>query len=232
MEAKKRKISSSMHVVRNKEGISYISVREKIFQSQYESHSSSEKTGPEVGLFFHELKDEASFSQRMLGYIMATVGLLILAVLYLFIAAGIKLSSRGPVLQRIKAVGQSGHIFTYLQFRTNHNPENGTPQKAFAFGRLLETTGLKKWPGFLSILQGDINFVGPTIYSQEKSKYWNSFFSEFYKRHAVKPGFVPIKKTNKRKIEKSVIEDQLRKELKYVLSPSLRNDVKVLSGNF
>jgi lipopolysaccharide/colanic/teichoic acid biosynthesis glycosyltransferase len=91
-------------------------------------------------------------------------------------------------------VGQSGHIFTYLQFRTNHNPENSNPQKAFAFGRLLETTGLKKWPGFLSILQGDINFVGPAIYSQEKSKYWNNFFSEFYKRHAVKPGFVPIKK--------------------------------------
>jgi putative colanic acid biosynthesis UDP-glucose lipid carrier transferase len=221
-----------MHAVRNKEGISYISVREKIFQSQYEFDPSSEKTGPEVGLFFHELKEEASFSQRMLGYITAAAGLIALAVLYPFVAAGIKLSSRGPVLQRIKAVGQSGNIFIYHQFRTTHKPENDNPQQTFAFGRLLETTGLKKWPGFLSILQGDINFVGPTIYSQEESRYWNSFFCEFYKRHAVKPGFVPIKKVDKRKLEKSIVEGQLREELQYVLSPSLRKDVKILSGNF
>jgi putative colanic acid biosysnthesis UDP-glucose lipid carrier transferase len=137
--------------------------------------------------------------KRILDLTLGSVALVAFFVLFPFIALGIKLSSRGPILFKQKRTGQNGITFTCFKFRTMRNNskiiENGKPditlegdERIFAFGRLLRFLNLDELPQIINVFKGDMSLVGPRPYPVEECAYWNSTFDDFFYRYAVKPG--------------------------------------------
>jgi len=58
------------------------------------------------------------FVKRGLDLLGSIAGLLVLSPVFLVIALGVKLTSKGPVLFRQERVGQGGKTFTFLKFRS------------------------------------------------------------------------------------------------------------------
>jgi lipopolysaccharide/colanic/teichoic acid biosynthesis glycosyltransferase len=118
--------------------------------------------------------------KRGLDLIGAVVGLLLTAPLFLFLAAAIKLTSRGPVFYRQQRSGLGGKPFTIYKFRTmvpeaearKHTLLEFSRQDGPAFkmeddprvtrvGRFLRITSLDELPQLWNVLRGEMSLVGP-----------------------------------------------------------------------
>ena len=97
------------------------------------------------------------------------VAVIVTAPLMLAIAAGVKLSSPGPVLFRQHRYGLSGKVVKVWKFRTMSVLEDGdeVPQvrradaRVTRFGAFLRRTSLDELPQFFNVLQGHMSVVGP-----------------------------------------------------------------------
>ena len=213
-----------------------LSVSDKIFQVQRDnSIVKNEKNGPELELFFHELKPDKSIGRTIINYFVATCGFLLMIVLYPVIAVSIKLSTSGPVIRKIETEGRSGKIFERYEFATQHNRSDAfikSPQEKeyFTAGKILAQSGLHKLPAVINIFKGEMNAVGPVALDRSESTYWNNIFDDYYKRHAVAPGLITIYKPENTAGAFPDIENQLKKEFRYIGKPTLTKDIKILFG--
>jgi lipopolysaccharide/colanic/teichoic acid biosynthesis glycosyltransferase len=97
----------------------------------------------------------------------AVLGLLVLLPLLLAVAAGVKLTSRGPVLFRQRRIGLGGAAFTMYKFRTfplDHVDDKFSRDHRecpLRFGRFLRRTSIDELPQLVNVLRGDMSLVGP-----------------------------------------------------------------------
>ena len=112
----------------------------------------------------------ASHVSDILQYSFAAVSLLLLAPLFLIISLLIRLTSRGPVLDRGLRIGKDGHIVTIYKFSTLHAGAHGevgvsrlSDRNAShtCVGKLLKCTKLDRLPQLVNVLKGEMNLVGP-----------------------------------------------------------------------
>jgi len=94
----------------------------------------------------------ALFFQAIANCLIAAALLIVLSPLLLLIAALVRLSSRGGVIERQLRVGRNGP-FTLYRFQV---AAGGT-----RVGRILSRTGLYALPQFLHVLRGQMSIVGP-----------------------------------------------------------------------
>lgn len=163
-------------------------------------------------------------------------------VLYPFIALGIKLSSRGPVIFKQKRTGQNGHEFTCYKFRTMHRIDlrkiDGKPvittkgdKRIFAFGQFLRKTNLDELPQILNVIKGDMSLVGPRPYPVDECAYWNTTFDDFFYRYAVKPGisgYAQVMGYRGGTLDEEHMRQRLDKDLIYVQKQNLGLDLKII----
>lgn len=107
--------------------------------------------------------------KRAFDLVLGTMALVILAVPLIIIAIAVKLTSPGPVLYWSDRVGVRNSIFRMPKFRSMRidapvvathllkNPD----QWLTPIGSFLRKTSLDELPQLLSILRGDMSFVGP-----------------------------------------------------------------------
>jgi len=107
--------------------------------------------------------------KRSFDLICAIVGLIVLSPIFLLIAIGIKLDSRGPVFYRGVRIGLYGVPFRIFKFRTmqpdaelvgststGHNDPRITP-----IGKWLRPLKLDELPQLINVLRGEMSVVGP-----------------------------------------------------------------------
>ena len=108
--------------------------------------------------------------KRPLDFILASIGLLLSAPLWVLVALAIKLEGRGPVFYTQERWGRGGNRFRVRKFRTmvpNSDQEFGLKQarendhRITRVGRVLRATGMDELPQLLNILRGEMSFVGP-----------------------------------------------------------------------
>ncbi|HET6527348.1 MAG TPA: sugar transferase [Balneolaceae bacterium] len=195
------------------------SVQEKILLEK-QFPFSSEKIGPTVDLYFHELAKKKSFGQNVLRFLASLILSLAFAISLPIVALLIKISSSEPVLKKREMTGRRGTNFIHYSYSTKDSASN----KEFLFGAFLRKTGLAKLPSVINIWKGNLNLVGPQPYPVEWCNEWNNQFTDFYKRFSFEPGFLGVAEpvTNPQDINQ--VNRALRQELHYILNPSFKAD--------
>ena len=115
--------------------------------------------------------------KRSFDIFLALLALLLLMPLFLLTALAVRLTSRGPALYWSDRVGQNNTIFKMPKFRTMRvdTPAVAThlledPARWLTpIGVFLRKTSLDELPQLVSILKGDMSFVGPrpALYNQD-----------------------------------------------------------------
>jgi len=170
--------------------------------------------------------------KRLIDLILATVLVIILLVPMLFIALMIRLTSKGPVLYWSDRVGFNKTIYKMPKFRSMRidTPQVAThlmlnPEEFLSpIGRFLRQTSLDELPQLLSILKGDMSFVGPrpALYNQ---KDLITSRSE-YGLHKLIPGLTGWAQVNGR--DDLSIPEKVLLEVEYMHKKSFWFDVKIL----
>lgn len=110
------------------------------------------------------------YVKRILDFVLAVFGLVILSPLYLVIIIAIKLDSRGPILFEQKRMAQNKKSFKIYKFRTMridtpHNMPTHMLVHADSYittvGKFLRKTSLDELPQLLNILKGEMSVIGP-----------------------------------------------------------------------
>lgn len=174
--------------------------------------------------------------------------------LFLFIAAAIKMFSKGPVFFKQERVGYRGNIFLLWKFRTMEYETSEEEHKKYVqyllkegnkaerkidllanyiiyvdskttkIGRFLRATSLDELPQLFNILKGDMSLVGPRPHPLYEVKE----YKEWYKRRLdVKPGLTGWSKLNLRCTPKNY-EEAILYDLWYVDNWSLSLDIRII----
>ena len=125
--------------------------------------------------------------KRAIDAVGASIALILLSPLFLFIALAVKLDSPGPVLFRQTRLGRGGLPFVALKFRTMRVGEGTDAHRAYIektmnadlaangnglyklertdaitrAGRVLRQTSLDELPQLFNVLRGEMSLVGP-----------------------------------------------------------------------
>lgn len=116
--------------------------------------------------------------KRVIDFILALMGLIILSPFFLILIIAIKIDSPGPILFKQKRVGIHKSHFNILKFRTmridtpkdtpTHLLEN--PEKWITkIGKFLRRTSLDELPQIINILSGEMAIIGP------RPALWNQY---------------------------------------------------------
>jgi Undecaprenyl-phosphate galactose phosphotransferase WbaP len=139
------------------------------------------------GVKHFRLSKAARAIKRGIDVVGGLVGSIVMAPLFLAIAALIKLDSRGPVLFRQERMGMDGRCFTVLKFRTmytdaesklqdilDEDPERRHQYETYhkleddprvtRVGKWLRPLSLDELPQLWNVLRGEMSLVGPRAY--------------------------------------------------------------------
>ncbi|MDA7423940.1 WecB/TagA/CpsF family glycosyltransferase [Thalassococcus lentus] len=125
-------------------------------------------------------KSNGAVAKRAMDFVLSGALVLMLAPILLFVAALIRLESKGPAMFRQERVGRNGETFTIFKFRTMHtdaeerlaairaqSDRDGICFKArhdprvTRVGRWLRRYSVDELPQILNVLKGDMSLVGP-----------------------------------------------------------------------
>ena len=175
------------------------------------------------------------FGKRLLDIILSGCGIVVLAPVYLIVAAAIKLDDPGPVFFSQKRVGIHKTHFRILKFRTmkmetprdtpTHLLEN--PERYITrVGRILRKTSLDELPQIFQIFTGKMSVIGP------RPALWNQFDlieeRDKYSANDVRPGLTGWAQINGR--DELPIDVKARYDGEYVKNLSFLFDCKCFFG--
>ena len=148
-------------------------------------------------------------------------------------AAGVKLTSPGPVIFRQERVGQGKKRFFMYKFRSMYiNQEQDTAWSTDSdarrthFGAWMRKLSLDELPQLLNILKGDMSIVGPR---PERQQYIDEFCQEtpeFIYRLKVKAGLTGYAQIYGK--YNTTPLDKLKLDLMYIESYSLLMDIRLM----
>lgn len=173
--------------------------------------------------------------KRVIDFILALVGLIVLSPVFLGLIIAIKIDSRGPVLFKQKRIGIRKIHFHILKFRTmridtpkdtpTHLLEN-PEQYITKVGRFLRKTSLDELPQIVNILFGTMAIIGP------RPALWNQYDliaeRDKYGANDIRPGLTGWAQINGR--DELPIEVKAALDGEYVQRMSFGMDVKCFFG--
>lgn len=135
------------------------------------------------------------FFKRLIDIVLSFIGIIVLGIPMLIIAAVIKHEDPGPALFRQKRIGKDKKYFMLLKFRSmkmstphdvpTHQLEN-PEQYLLKCGKTLRKLSLDELPQLFNILKGDMSIIGP------RPALWNQddliAERDKYGANGVKPG--------------------------------------------
>jgi lipopolysaccharide/colanic/teichoic acid biosynthesis glycosyltransferase len=172
------------------------------------------------------------------------MGLVVLAIVYPFIAVAIKLDSPGPIFFKQDRVGKNGRIFKLYKFRSMYtdaeermkellaeNEMNGpifklaNDPRVTRVGDFLRKSSLDELPQFINIFTGKMSLVGtrpPTV--SEVKRYDLAHF----KRISAKPGLTGLWQVSGRN-KITDFEEVVKLDCQYIENWHFASDLKILA---
>ena len=174
--------------------------------------------------------------KRSVDVLLSLLALAVLSPLFLLAAAGIRLTSRGPILYAQERMGMDGKPFVMYKFRTmNTDAESGTgpvwaregdPRRT-ALGSWLRRLSIDELPQFFNVLLGEMSIVGPR---PERPNFVHEFkrkIPQYMLRHKVKSGITGWAQINGWRGNTSVTK-RIEYDLYYIENWSLILDFKIM----
>ena len=172
--------------------------------------------------------------KRAVDCMVAAVGLLVLAPLFVWIALLVRLDSPGGVFFAHERVGRYGRKFKVLKFRTmvQDAPKRGAAITAghdpriTRVGRILRKTKLDELPQLWNVLKGEMSLVGPRPEVEKYVQLWEPTLREIVL--SVRPGITGLTQIRYRH-EESLLAQQTEPETYYretLLPLKLQSDVE------
>lgn len=185
--------------------------------------------------------------KRTLDLIASFCGLILLAPLFVLLAAAIKWDSPGPVFFRQERMGKKFHPFWIYKFRTMVPDAElrggaltaGGDPRVTRVGHLLRQTKIDELPQLINVLVGDMSLVGPR---PEVRRYVDLFRKNYDTILAVRPGITDLASLKyrdesailagsdnpEREYVQHILPDKLRLAEEYVRRSSLALDLALI----
>ncbi len=170
--------------------------------------------------------------KRLFDIAVVLVAIVILALPMLLVAILVRITSTGPVLYWSNRVGLKNQIFGMPKFRTMRVDApvvathllNGPERYLTPIGSLLRKSSLDELPQLLSILKGDMSFVGPrpALFNQDDLISLRTEMGV----HELVPGLTGWAQVNGR--DELPIPQKVQLDVEYLESQSLFFDMKIL----
>jgi len=176
--------------------------------------------------------------KRLLDVFSAIIGLMILILLYPFIALLIILDDGFPVIFKQVRVGKNGRNFNLLKFRSmSRNAElDGiarfaveNDERVTKVGKFLRKSHLDELPQFINVIRGDISMVGPRAERPELIEKLQKEVPFYRARLFVKPGATGWAQINYRyasNVEETAVK--LEHDLYYIMHRNILLDLIIL----
>lgn len=167
--------------------------------------------------------------KRTFDLLVASIGLLILALPLLVLVWLVRRKIGSPVLFRQLRPGLNGQPFEMIKFRsmTDERDARGVllpdAQRLTPFGRFLRSSSLDELPELWNVLRGEMSLVGPRPLLME---YLPLYSPEQARRHEVRPGITGWAQVNGR--NSISWADKFALDVWYVDHRSLWLDVRIL----
>lgn len=169
------------------------------------------------------------FIKRLLDFIIALVGLLILFPVIVVIAIAIYIQMGRPIIFAQPRPGKDCRIFTFYKFRTmtDERDRDGNllpdEQRLTAIGKFLRQTSLDELPQLWNVLKGDMSLVGPRPLLLDYLPYYSE---QEIKRHDMFPGVTGLAQISGR--NELPWNERLALDVYYIENWSLLLDFKIL----
>jgi exopolysaccharide biosynthesis polyprenyl glycosylphosphotransferase len=175
--------------------------------------------------------------KRLMDLSFSVLVLILASPLFFIIIAGIKLTSKGPVIFQQERRGLHDQPFNMYKFRTMcNNAEAQGPQlsseddpRVTRFGRFLRQYRLDELPQFLNVIKGDMSLVGPRPEREYFIKQIMEIAPNYKHLLRVKPGITSwgqVKFGYAENVNEMIA--RMKYDLLYIENMSLSMDLKIL----
>ncbi len=223
-------------ILKGKEVISYTSFYENTYEAlPIQSHNDS----------FYEI---LQFRNRKIRYLHTIFSFIINFVLSLFVGIALLICipfvfilnfffNKGPLFYTQKRVGFHGNEFKIYKFRSmvvNAEKEGAkmavkNDARITPFGRILRVFRIDELPQILSVIKGDMQFIGPRPERKVFVNQLNSLVPFYGTRHLIKPGITGWAQVKYKYGEN--LEDSIKKleyDLYYIKNRSITLDLRIV----
>lgn len=203
------------------------------------SHRSFNVVGePLVCISNPNIPDSTANIKRAVDVVGASVAMVLLSPLMLFLAIKVKCDSKGPVFFRQERLGYGGRPFEIIKFRSMRaDAESGVgPQvtvdgdpRITHFGRFLRKYRLDELPQFWNVIKGDMSLVGPRPERRYFAEMIAARVPQYPFIYQVRPGITSwgmVRYGYASNLEQMI--ERLRYDLIYLENISILTDIKIL----
>lgn len=177
--------------------------------------------------------------KRLEDIVFGSLILLLISIPMLFIAIGIKCTSRGPIIFKQFRYGLDGKKIKVYKFRSMTAQDNGPNVKQATkgdaritpFGGFLRRTSLDELPQFINVLQGRMSIVGPRPHAVAHNEQYRKLIEGYMLRHKVKPGITGWAQVNGFRGETETVNKMVKRveyDLDYIHRWSVWLDIKII----
>ena len=182
-------------------------------------------------------------AKRMLDIVGSIVGILLTAILTLFVAPAIMIESPGPIFFSQIRIGKNGRRFKIYKFRSMYmdaeerkkelmekNKMSGLMFKMdddpriTKVGKFIRKTSIDEFPQFWNVLKGDMSLVGTRPPTEDEFKQYKA---RYKKRLSMKPGITGLWQVSGRS-EITDFEEVVKLDVKYIENWSFGLDLRIL----
>jgi len=194
------------------------------------------------GMPFIHLRDSplhgwSQVTKRAFDIVFSLAVLVGFSPLFGLLAAGIRLTSPGPILYRQQRMGLDGQRFNMLKFRTmrvNAEAETGPVWAAtddprrVRFGAFLRRLSLDELPQFVNVLRGEMSVVGPRPERPVFVERFRQTVPGYMLRHKVKAGLTGWAQVHGLR-GNTALDKRIEYDLEYIERWSLGLDLKIIA---
>ncbi len=164
----------------------------------------------------------SGIGKRISDVVIAGLILLLIWPVLLILAAGVKLSSPGPVIFKQRRYGLDGQEILVYKFRSMRVCDDGAviqqagrcDPRTTRFGAFIRRTSLDELPQFINVMQGRMSVVGPRPHAVAHNEQYRKLIKGYMLRHKVKPGITGWAQVNGLRGETETL-DKMRARVQY-----------------